>query len=389
MKVLVNYLDCTTVDGNKTGKRIAQVTLNKPKALNALDLDMVNLMLDALAQIRRDDSVQAVLLDSEGEKAFCAGGDIVSMYHAMKEHRPKAKGDLEAPTPGFLQDFFTQEYRLDYCLHTFPKPVIVWGNGIIMGGGLGLFTASQIKLVTESARIAMPEISIGLFPDVGGSYFLNRLPKGLGLFLGLTAASINAQDTLSIGLADALVLHERKSDFLRTLCQLPSVNKLSVVELANAYSPADDAVSDGKLAAIMQPLSKLDEATSLHDASQVLSQIVAEHPENTYLAKALSSFERGSAITAHLVFEQLHRAKQMSLADCFRMELSMAYTCGALGEFEEGVRALLIDKDNQSAWQYVSIDDVPEATINAHFTRFDDVPSESHPLARLEQDFGL
>jgi hypothetical protein len=151
---------------------------------------------------------------------------------------------------------------------------------------------------------------------------------------------------------------------------------------------SDENLSDGKLSNIMASLNQLDDADSLCDLIDMLTKIVAEHPENTYLSKAFATFERGSAITAHLVFEQLKRAKNMSLADCFRMELSIAFTCGAFGEFEEGVRALLIDKDNQSAWQYSSIDEVPKATVHAHFTRFDNDPSHTHPLANLEQDFG-
>jgi enoyl-CoA hydratase/carnithine racemase len=368
-----------------TSGKIAQLTLNKPKALNALDLDMVKLTLDALHSIRHDESIVAVLLDSEGEKAFCAGGDIVSMHSAMKQNVHATQANEMPPTPDFLKAFFTQEYRLDYCIHTFPKPIIAWGNGIIMGGGLGLFAASHVKIVTQTARIAMPEITIGLFPDVGGSYFLNQMPKGVGMFLGLTGASINANDTLAIGLADAVIAHEQKASFIAGLAGLPVINNDNILDLTAKFKGHALELRPANLSPILQHLSALADSASLHDAIAKLRNIAIANPENSYLQKALATFEKGSAITAHLVFEQLKRASHLTLAECFRMELSMAFTCSALGEFEEGVRALLIDKDNQPKWQYANIDEVPNSVIEAHFAQF---IGQEHPLAELEQDFG-
>jgi len=373
-----------TYHQGRVGK-IAQLTLNKPKALNALDLDMVKLTLDALYSIRDDDSIVAVLLDSEGEKAFCAGGDIVSMHSAMKENVHATQVNELPPTPDFLKEFFTQEYRLDYCIHTFPKPIIAWGNGVIMGGGLGLFAASHVKIVTQSARIAMPEITIGLFPDVGGSYFLNQMPKGVGMFLGLTGASINTNDTLAIGLADAVIAHEQKASFIEALGGLPVINNENILDLTSEFKEHALDLRPANLSSLLEHLSALAESATLHDAIAKLRTLTMENPENSYLQKAFATFEKGSAITAHLVFEQLKHASNLTLAECFRMELSMAFTCSALGEFEEGVRALLIDKDNQPKWQYANIDQVPNSVIEAHFAQF---IGQEHPLADLEQDFG-
>jgi enoyl-CoA hydratase/carnithine racemase len=365
--------------------KIAQLTLNKPKALNALDLDMVQLMLEALDNIRHDDSVHAVLLDSEGDKAFCAGGDIVSMHSAMKQNvHPRQANELP-PTPEFMKTFFTQEYRLDYCLHTFPKPVIAWGNGIIMGGGLGLFAASHIKIVTQSARIAMPEITIGLFPDVGGSYFLNLMPQGVGMFLGLTGASINANDTVDIGLADAIIAHEKKTDFITALLAMPLINREELLMLSQQFKDDELVLKAPNIAPLMAQLSSLSNTSSLQQTVVNLRKVVSEQPDNHYLQKALATFEKGSAITARLVFEQLKRGADLCLADCFRMELSIAFSCAALGEFEEGVRALLIDKDNAPQWQFASINDVPLSVVEAHFAQFN---GQTHPLAQLEHDFG-
>ncbi|MBT1451969.1 enoyl-CoA hydratase/isomerase family protein [Glaciecola sp. XM2] len=376
-KIQLNYI--SAVSG-----KIAHIRLNKPKALNALDLDMVNLMLDALDSIAKDDDVSAVLLDSEGDKAFCAGGDIVSMHKAMKDNAHATQVNEVPSTPAFLQEFFTQEYRLDYCLHTFSKPVIVWGNGIIMGGGLGLFAGSHFKIVTETARIAMPEISIGLFPDVGASYFLNKMPNGVGMFLGLTAASINTLDTLEIGLADAFIAHQDKPLFLNKLAQLSHIDAKSLASLSKEINSDTSVLRPSNIAPILSSLSSLHQVHCVSAAEKALEALVSEAPDNTYLQKALKTFHHGSAITANLVLEQLTRSKDMSLADCFRMELSMAFTCSALGEFEEGVRALLIDKDNQPKWQYARPSEVPESVIQAHFSQFEGLV---HPLAKLEEDF--
>ena len=387
-KVLVEYLPCKAKAGQNSSK-IALITLNKPKALNALDLDMVNLMLQALEDIRNDDSVLAVMLDSCTDKAFCAGGDVVSMYHAMKANSAAKQDDDLPSTPQFLQDFFTQEYRLDYCLHTFPKPIIVWGNGIIMGGGLGLFMGSHIRLVTETARIAMPEITIGLFPDVGGSFFLNKLKEGVGLFLGLTAASINAQDTRLLDISDAIIPHSVRDAFVDRLCELDTINKQSVVDLALDYSEQLQSTPEANLSALIEPLAPLGNTENILNAETLLKDVVEQAPDNGYLQKAFKGYQRGSAVTAHLVHEQLRRAKNLTLAECFRMELSMAFTCGAVGEFQEGVRALLIDKDNAPQWQYASISEVPQSLISTHFSRFTNKAEQSHPLAQLEQDFGV
>nr|WP_136252417.1 enoyl-CoA hydratase/isomerase family protein [Ningiella ruwaisensis] len=404
-KVLVSYHPVSQTLSQTHKKQIVRFTLNKPKALHALDLEMVESLLDAFARVRDDESVLAVFLDSEGDKAFCAGGDIVSMYKAMKDDDTSARKDVSGETPAFLKDFFTQEYRLDYCIHTFPKPVIVWGNGIIMGGGLGLFSGSHLKIVTESARIAMPEITIGLFPDVGGSYFLNTLPKGVGLFLGLTAANVNAADALAVNMADVCIAHAQKQAFLDELCQQSPesiANKERVKQFAMEFAqsidgdPGDnvllrpakihDFITElALLDAAQGPIEALASLKSIHQGLQDTNQSAGE-----YLAKAISGLTHGSPITAHLVFQQLKRAKGLSLAECFRMELGMALTCGALGEFQEGVRALLIDKDNQPDWQYKSMADVPNEIINAHFECLGEYTSNNalHPLSDLERDFG-
>jgi enoyl-CoA hydratase/carnithine racemase len=376
---------------NKSGEYIGVITLNKEKSLNALDLDMVQLMTLSLAQWRNDDSVVAVFIDSSGHKAFCAGGDVISMYQSMKlirsEQQRKKKLKLEHP-PQFLSDFFTQEYSLDYCIHTYPKPVITWGSGIVMGGGLGLFAASKFAIATNTSRFAMPEISIGLFPDVGGSYFLNKMPAGVGLFLALTGASFNGLDAVDVNLASHKLGSESKQALLTQLIHMNELSAQNIDVALSALQLVDEpefSSVDAKLQPKFRCFQELAEATTLSAVVAQLAIMVSYKDDASWWLKALKTLESGSPITANIIFEQLKRSKGYTLADCFRQELSIALSCGIFGEFEEGVRALLIDKDFTPEWLYENCDDVPTSLIHAHFTYFADA---TNPLHQLEQTYG-
>ncbi|NRA62707.1 MAG: enoyl-CoA hydratase/isomerase family protein, partial [Psychrobium sp.] len=191
------------------GKKIVQATLNSEKSLNALNQEMIESLLEKLPLWQDDDNIIAILLDSAGDRAFCAGGDIVQLYRAMSD-----APDSKQP---YVEEFFTKEYRLDHLIHTYAKPIIVWGNGFVMGGGLGLMAGASHRIVTETSKVAMPEITIGLYPDVGATYFLNKMPDNLGLFLGLTAAQMNASDCLEVKLADHFLLHQQKNSLINAL----------------------------------------------------------------------------------------------------------------------------------------------------------------------------
>lgn len=363
----------------QNGKKIAVATLSQPKALNALNLDMIHLLTPQLVAWQQDDAVVCVVLDSEGDKAFCAGGDVVAMYNAMA-----AEPDS---IPVGLETFFTDEYTLDHLIHTYSKPFLVWGNGIVMGGGLGLMSGASHRVVTGSSRIAMPEITIGLYPDVGGSYFLNKMPAGCGLFLGLTGANINATDALYIGLADHFIEHELKASLLDAMLTLSwqgdnSADAASLTVLCNQYQ--DQSAENLPLGMLnlyqaqLEPLAGLPDVIAVTNAIADM-QVVEQDTDGKWLSRAQKSLQRGSAITAHLVFEQLRRGAGMALADVFRMELVMSCRCGESGEFQEGVRALLIDKDNTPKWRYASVEDVPAEVIEHFFIS----PWERDPLAEL------
>lgn len=363
----------------QNGKKIGVATLNSEKSLNALSLPMVESLLPKLQSWQADPSISLVILDGSGDKAFCAGGDIRDLYKAMLD-----KPGEYAP---YVEEFFTKEYALDYLIHTFGKPVLVWGNGIVMGGGLGLMAGASHKVVTATSRIAMPEMAIGLYPDVGASWFLNRMPAGCGVFLGLTGASINAADAKFIGLADHFVLHERKAALID---KLTSINwgdtiALNHQKLSDALrSEEDQCRTQMPLSQIRPHQSEIEALSGLTELETVIAAINAMQGEDKWLQKAKDSLAYGSPITAHIVFELLKLGQSKILADSFRLELGLSVQCGKLGEFTEGVRALLMDKDLQPKWQYNTVADVPHAVI-AELFRSPWQP-EQHPLRHLGTD---
>ena len=357
------------------GKVAGHLTLNKPKALNALDLEMAEIMLGALKSWATRDEVAFVVMDATGDKAFCAGGDIVSMYNAMKDNPDSV--------PHFVKTFFTIEYTLDYTIRTYNKPVIAWGHGIVMGGGMGLMTGASHRVVTQSSRLAMPEISIGLYPDVGGTYFLPRLPGKTGMFLGLTGASINASDALYIGLADHYCNAQDKDAIFKALAECDvstaEVTSQSVSDVLQRFEVAQDERVAGQVEPYRQTIDSVCEADSLAAVVEGISNLDAD--DDKWLSKAKKSLAAGSPITAHLVYEQIRRGQSLSLAECFKTELGVSCHCGEYGEFQEGIRALLIDKDNAPQWKFDDVASVPEEVVEYFFS--DPWQDESHPLAQL------
>jgi len=358
------------------GKLIGLATLNSEKSLNALSLPMVELLLPQLQAWKDDPQVAMVLLQGAGDKAFCAGGDIRDLYHNMQQQ------------PGVFQpyvtEFFTKEYHLDYLIHTFDKPVLVWGNGIVMGGGLGLMAGASHRIVTSTSRIAMPEMAIGLYPDVGGSWFLNRMPAGCGLFLGLTGASINAADAKLIDLADHFIPHNQKD---AVLAKLKTIRWGNTVAL-NHQKLSDELLHLEELSRNQQPASQIRlhqqsiaALTQCQDLASAMQAILSMPNEDAWLSKAKASLQYGSPITAHIVYRLLQLGQSKILADSFRLELGLSVQCGKLGEFTEGVRALLIDKDQKPAWRYPSVEAVPTTVIDELFSS--PWAAELHPLQEL------
>jgi enoyl-CoA hydratase/carnithine racemase len=356
------------------GGRIGRVTLNVPATLNSITLEMVDQLQAQLDQWRQDDTMGMVFIEGAGEKAFCAGGDVQALHAS-------ATGTPGGPCE-YAESFFAREYRMNYTLHTYPKPIVCWGHGIVMGGGLGVMAGCSHRVVTEATRIAMPEVTIALFPDVGGSWFLNHMPGRSGDFLALTGASINAADAIYTGLADRFIASEHKSAVLAGLLE----QRWGVDEEGNhgqvrhVLRPfAEQSIGScpaGQVEPHMGTIARLCDGDNVHE---IIDNITAQQTDDPWLAKARDSLAHGSRLAALWIERQLYETRHASLREVFQAEIQLATHIVRYPEFAEGVRALLIDKDRNPAWQYSESRDVPAELLDSFFT----APWAENPLADL------
>jgi enoyl-CoA hydratase/carnithine racemase len=353
---------------------IGRVTLNTPGTLNSLTLEMVDLLQARLDEWRDRDRVAAILIEGSGEKAFCAGGDVQAL-HRSAVAQPGGPCD-------YAETFFAHEYRMNHTLHTYPKPLICWGHGIVMGGGLGIMAGCHHRVVTETTRIAMPEVTIALFPDVGGSWFLNHMPGSTGLFLALTGASINAADALFTGLADRFIASEHKQELLERLLKQdwshdPSDSHKRVRRCLRPLAERSlSTVPAGQVEPHLATVNRLCDGDDVHE---VIDNIVCQQTDDPWLSRARDSLAHGSRLAALWIARQLQETRHCSLREVFQAELLLATNIVRHPEFAEGVRALLIDKDRQPAWQYQTSREVPGEVIDGFFR----APWERNPLADL------
>lgn len=368
------------------GQRFGHATLNAPKSLNALSLEMVDRLAPQLDAWAADPEIVGVILDGSGDKAFCAGGDVAALYHAIRA-TPASQPDRRYGIAAEVKAFFEREYRLDYRIHTYPKPILCWGNGIVMGGGIGLMAGSSHRVATPTTRFAMPEINIGLYPDVGGSWFLRRMPGHTGLFLALTAASGNAADARFAGLADFILAHEDRGRVIEAICQARwatpdsaagrDANHARLGGLLDSFA-LSEGFAPSQLRTHFDRIETLIGHDSLLDIAQRLSALAADG--DPWLAQAGKAFVRGAPSSAALSWALWQRTHHMSLAEVFRVEYIASVVCTTHGDFVEGVRALLIDKDRNPSWQHSQLSEVSSDYINSHFSPFFSGP---HPLADL------
>ncbi|WP_295951453.1 enoyl-CoA hydratase/isomerase family protein [Rhodoferax sp.] len=356
-----------------SGPHWGVATLNAPAALNALSPPMVEALAAQLARWANDLQVAGVLLQASGDKAFCAGGDLRHMHQALVG----GSGDPVAA----VQGFFNTQYALDYTIHTYPKPILCWGHGIVMGGGLGLMAGASHRVVTPGSRLAMPEVSIGLYPDVGGSWFLRRMPGRVGLFLALTGAPLNAADALFCGLADHALPHTDKGALLQALAHAPWThdaphNRANLSRLL-AQQAAATPLPASPVRTHFDQIQQLMAGQDLFDIDARLRSLQSDAP---WLASAAAAYAQGCPTSAALAFALWQRCLHLSLAEVLRLEYTVSLGCCVHPNFAEGVRALLVDKDRNPRWVPARLADVTPAWVNAHFQpRHQGV----HPLASL------
>jgi enoyl-CoA hydratase/carnithine racemase len=351
---------------------VAEARLNSEATLNALSLEMIDLLTPALKDWAKDDRVVAVVLSGSGDRAFSAGGDIQALYRAMQVNHQAGERVDDYP-----YDFFEREYRLDYLLHTFPKPLVALGHGVIMGGGLGIFSASDIRVVTENVRIALPEVTIGLFPDAGGTWLLRNMPEHRALFLGMTGSHMNAGDAMLCGLGTHAVAGARLSEVLEGICRLdlagdPVADRTRIGEWLESEVAA--VLPAAELPAVAGSL------TADAGIGAAVSAVRGLAGASAWVDRGIATMERGCPTTVGIVVEQVRRARDLDLAGCFRLEMTVATHCADNHDFSEGVRALLIEKDNKPIWQFGDLESLPAGYVESHF----DEPWSVNPLHDLE-----
>lgn len=347
------------------------LTLDRPKALNSLSLQMIRALTGALLAWRADPDVHSVVIRSSSEKAFCAGGDIRFFYDAGRA--------TPAGGSALLEDFFTEEYALNHLIHHYPKPYIALMDGVVMGGGMGIAqsgSGNQLRIVTERTKMAMPEVNIGLFPDVGGSYFLPRTPGQIGNYLGLIGDTIGAADAIYAGLADIYI----------PSAQIPALNAL----LAN-FGAGDLRQTIRNFAAAFQAecdvancsLAKHRAAIDRHFAHASVPAIVASLTADAepFAQKILATQQKRSPVMMCVTLELLKRGAALQVADCLRLERALVRRCFEQNEILEGVRALVIDKDNAPRWNPAQLADVTDELIASFFEP--PWPVHAHPLRDL------
>ncbi len=337
--------------------RVGRLTLNRPKALNALTEAMTAAIISALLAWRDDDDVALVLIDHAGERGFCAGGDIRAMAFS-------GAGDGAAG-----RAFFLAEYRLNDLLQRYPKPVVAILDGVTMGGGVGLAIYARWRVATERTLFAMPETGIGLFPDIGAGWFLPRLPGKTGLWMALTGARLRAADCLHLGLCT----HVTPSDRLEALKAALVADPARAPEILNAHAadpgPAPSLAHEADI-------DRLFAAPSVQAIAEALAA------DGSDWASAQAAILAGKSPTSlHVAFRQYAAAPQRpTFAEEMRLEYRLAIRLIASPDFQEGVRAVVIDKDNAPRWRPASVVEVSEAAIDALFAPFADPAEEWTPV---------
>ncbi len=318
------------------------ITLNRPKALNALTHGMCLAMKAQLAVWANNADVKTVIVRGEGERAFCAGGDIRALYNSGR-----------AGTP-YALDFYRDEYRLDAAIKHFPKPYVALVRGIVMGGGVGVSINGSHRVADESAVFAMPETGIGLFPDVGGSYFLPRLPGETGMYLALTGARLKTADMVASGLATHFV---------------PAAKIEALLERLAAGESPDAALGALAQAAAAAPLSQhqaiVDRCFAGAAVEAILAALDAEGGE--WACAAAATIRTKSPTSLKVAHRQLREGRRLQFDDCMRMEFRMVNRVVAGHDFYEGVRATIIDKDGSPKWRPGKLADVGDADVAVYF----------------------
>ena len=329
------------------------ITLNRPKSLNALNLPMINEMYPILKKWSQENR-DMVIIEGAGTKAFCAGGDVVAVTTAPQEIRGTEK----------QTEFFKKEYQLNHLIGTLGIPYVALIDGITMGGGVGLSVHGKYRVATEHTLFAMPETGIGLFPDVGGSFFMPKLKGGLGMYLALTGYRLKGADCVHAGIATHICKQQEIENLKNDLLNLENNAEDNIIAVLNKY----DSEFPKEKFTLENLLPNIDECFMKESVEEILKCL--DSKDDSWSTKTRKQFNSFSPTSVKITFEQLSRGKQLStLKECLQMEYRLACRCCEDSDFYEGIRALLIDKDKNPQWQPSSIAEVTESIVERYFSQ--------------------
>ena len=333
----------------ETRGRAGLILLNRPRALNALTIEMIRAMHARLLDWAEDPNIERVIIRGAGDKAFCAGGDIRQVRDLGLRHDPEALG------------FFREEYRLNALIKRFPKPYVALIDGVVMGGGVGVSVHGSHRICGERTSFAMPEVGIGFFPDVGATYFLPRLPGNLGAYLASTGARLGQSDALWCGIATGAVPRASFDSLVDSLSSDPNLERV-----IDEHSAAPGAPS---IVELMPAIDRCFAAGSVEEITAALRRETGGFAD--WAAETLEVLRSKSPLSLKLALRQMREGKHASFEECMKIEFRVASRVLQGNDFYEGVRALILDKDNRPRWTHPSLDAVSDAEVDRYFAPLD------------------
>lgn len=332
---------------------VATLTLNNPKALNSINLNMVRLIHDQLKKWEKDEEVLLIIMEGEGDRAFCAGGDIKSLFEANVDENVKTRAIK----------FFEEEYELDAYIYEYSKPIIADLSGIVMGGGVGLSYHADYRIVSEKTMWAMPEMNLGFFPDVGAGYFLNKAPGHYGRYLALTGETINGKDAKFINAADYLIPAEEVDELLETIKNTRwTKSNLTDKLTAILVNKSKKDLIDGKI-------SEHEEAINKHFSFNTVEEIIEslEADQSEFANETKKAILSKSPVSLKVALEQAIRCENKTLQEALNNDKIIAENFLNHADFYEGIRSVLIDKDRMPDYEYKKLSEVDEDLVSSFF----------------------
>lgn len=333
---------------------IGTITLNRPKAMNALTLAQVEKIDPQLRAWAEDDAVHCVVIQGTGEKAFCAGGDVVALYKAG-----------QAKDESYLATFYAEEYRLNRLMKMYPKPYVALIDGVTMGGGVGVSVHGSHRVATERTLFAMPETGIGMFPDVGGTYFLPRLPGRLGMYLALTGARLRAADCYYTGIATHYVPSNRLADMVKAMGEAETEAKTADQMQQCVTAVLDMYHEEPGTAPLEKHRAQIDHCFAADSMEGILDRLAEDGSE--WATQTAETIRQKSPTATKVAFKQMLVGAQVDFDRAMQIEYRLSQRFMAGPDFFEGVRALLVEKDNAPKWMPADLESVEEAAVDAYF----------------------